>query len=56
MMGLSRFEALNFEVNEEDLAGIALLGDDVPEVQALVEGEPVEYCIGLDEESDPDMA
>ncbi|GAB1312019.1 hypothetical protein MFIFM68171_02229 [Madurella fahalii] len=50
--GLSRLEALNAEVNDPELAGIALLGDDIPDVQALVVGEAVEYCIQSDEEPD----
>ncbi len=47
-MGLSRFEALNAEINAPELAGIALLGDDVPQVPVILEGEPRKYCIEFD--------
>lgn len=50
ILGFSRFEALNAEANAPDLAGIALLGEDIPEVPAHLTGEPTRYCLQFDEQ------
>jgi len=47
-LGLSRLEALNAEINAPELAGISLLGADVPPVPAMLEGEPRRYCLEFD--------
>ncbi|EAQ91646.1 hypothetical protein CHGG_03581 [Chaetomium globosum CBS 148.51] len=39
LLGLSGLEALNAEVNAPDLAGIALLGEDIPDVPIFLEAE-----------------
>jgi hypothetical protein len=48
LFGLSRFEALNAELNTPELAGIALLGADVPPVPMMLVGEPRRYCLEFD--------
>ncbi|KAK4154862.1 hypothetical protein C8A00DRAFT_14038 [Chaetomidium leptoderma] len=48
LLGLSRFEALNAEINATELAGIALLGAEVPPVPVFLEGEPRKYCLEFD--------
>ncbi len=48
LFGLSRFEALNAELNTPELAGIALLGADVPRVPMILMGEPRRYCLEFD--------
>lgn len=48
LQGRSRFEALNAEINAPELAGIALLGDDIQPVPVFLEGEPRKYCLQFD--------
>ncbi|KAL2183473.1 hypothetical protein L209DRAFT_767514 [Thermothelomyces heterothallicus CBS 203.75] len=50
LLGLSRPEALNAEINAPELAGIALLGADVPDVPIFLEGEPRIYHLEFDGE------
>ena len=51
-MGLARLESLNALINSPELAGIALLGADVPEVPVMLEGEPRKYCLEFDDNWD----
>ncbi|EAQ89966.1 hypothetical protein CHGG_06585 [Chaetomium globosum CBS 148.51] len=48
LLGRSRPEALNAEINAPELAGIALLGDDIPDVPIFLEGEVRKYCLEFD--------
>ncbi|KAK3904982.1 mat A-2 [Staphylotrichum tortipilum] len=48
LFGMSRFEALNAELNTPELAGIALLGADVPPVPVILMGQPTRYCLQFD--------
>jgi hypothetical protein len=50
LLGRSRLEALNAEINAPELAGIALLGADIPDVPIFLEGEPLKYCLQFDGE------
>ena len=52
LLGLSRLEALNAEINAPDLAGIALLGEDIPDVPIFLEAEGRKYCLEFDGERD----
>ncbi|KAK4233097.1 hypothetical protein C8A03DRAFT_48248 [Achaetomium macrosporum] len=48
LLGLSRPEALNAEINAPELAGIALFGADIPPVPTPLEGGPLKYCLEWD--------
>ncbi|KAL2020190.1 hypothetical protein VTK56DRAFT_8616 [Thermocarpiscus australiensis] len=50
IMGFSRLEALNAEINAPELAGIALMGEDIPELPVYLKGEPTKYCIDSDDD------
>ncbi|KAK4032295.1 mat A-2 [Parachaetomium inaequale] len=50
LLGLCRPEALNAEINAPELAGIALLGADIPPVPTFLDGEPTKYNLHFDGE------
>jgi hypothetical protein len=52
LQGLSRFEALNAEINATDLAGIALMGAPVAPVPVMLERQARRYCLEFDGEWD----
>ncbi len=49
---MARFESLNALINSPELAGIALLGADVPQVSVILEGEPRKYCLNFEDNWD----
>ncbi|KAK4248745.1 mat A-2 [Corynascus novoguineensis] len=50
LLGLSRPKALNDEIDALELAGIALLGDDIPDVPIFLVGEPHKHSVEFDGE------
>ncbi|KAK4125088.1 hypothetical protein N657DRAFT_643898 [Parathielavia appendiculata] len=56
LLGLSKFEALNAEINATDMAGIALLGEPVAPVPVILEAQIRRYCLEFDGEWDTDFS
>ncbi|KAK4102749.1 hypothetical protein N658DRAFT_522763 [Parathielavia hyrcaniae] len=54
LLGASRFEALNAEINATDMAGIALLGEPVAPVPGMMHAQARRYCLEFDGEWDVD--
>ncbi|AEO65013.1 uncharacterized protein THITE_2127265 [Thermothielavioides terrestris NRRL 8126] len=48
LLGLSRLESLNAHLNATDLAGISLLGAEIPRVPVILTGESRRYCLEFD--------
>lgn len=48
LLGRSRLEALNAEINAPELGGLALLGHDIPQGPTFLQGESRKYCLEFD--------